>query len=121
MRAKLGLAVLGTALLAVVIPPTMGNAASWQPLTLQDDDYVLLNLPFTYRFCGRSYSSVYVNSNGSLTFGEGDWWFVESAEGFLQGPPRIAGFWDDLQSCGGRQRCVPGYQEHVQGPLPGRA
>jgi hypothetical protein len=101
MRAKLSLAVLVTALLAVVIPPTMSSAASWQPLNLQDDDSVLLNLPFTYRFCGTSYSSVYVNSNGSLTFGEGDWWFVESADGFLQGPPRIAGFWDDLNPAAG--------------------
>ena len=65
-------------------------------LHLGDDDFVEVDLPFGFPFCGRIYNSVFVGSNGFVTFGEGDRSWEENLEDFLNGPPRIAGLWDDL-------------------------
>lgn len=65
-------------------------------LSLGDDDSQEVDLGFSFPFNGGSYSSVFVNSNGSLSFGSGDSDFSESVAEFLSGPPRIAPLWDDL-------------------------
>ena len=84
-------AVAGTPVTADIL--VNGNP---NDLGLGDDDYVEVNLPFSFEFCGISYTSVFVNSNGSVSFGEGDLDFSESVPEFLEGPPRIALLWDDL-------------------------
>ena len=72
---------------------------------LGDDTSTQVGLPFPFTICGRSFDSAFVNSNGSVTFGAGDAFFVESAAGHLGGPPRIAALWDDLNpSLGGKVR-----------------
>jgi hypothetical protein len=84
-------------------PVTADIVANGNPndLGLGDDDFVELTLPFSFPFCGMSYNTVFVGSNGFLTFGGGDTDFSESVVEFLSGPPRIAGVWDDLNPSGG--------------------
>ena len=70
-------------------------------LFLGDDDSIEVPLASTFEFLGGEYDSVFVNSNGNLTFGEGNTDFSESEFDLLNGPPRVAGFWDDLDPFGG--------------------
>jgi hypothetical protein len=70
--------------------------APGDPLPLRDESSVELSLPFTFTMCGTRYHEVFVNSNGTLTFGAPLVDFSESVPEFLAGPPQIAGLWDDL-------------------------
>lgn len=73
-------------------------AASGGPLSgLDDDDSREMALPFAFPFFGKSYTRVFVNSDGNLTFGAGDKATSERSLGRLTaGPPRIAGLFRDL-------------------------
>lgn len=66
-------------------------------LTLADDATTEVQLPFSFPFYGNNYTSVWVNSNGNLTFGSGDTDFSESEAELLADQPRIALCWDDLE------------------------
>jgi hypothetical protein len=68
---------------------------------LGDDDFEERPLPFDFPACGTDYSSVFIGSNGFLTFGAGDTDFSESVSDLLGGPPRIAPMWDDLNPSAG--------------------
>ena len=73
---------------------------------LADDDSRNLNLPFPFSFYGVSYTRIFLNSDGNLTFGAADSAISDRTLGRLTaGPPRIAGFFADLDpSSGGEVR-----------------
>jgi uncharacterized protein YuzB (UPF0349 family) len=68
------------------------------PLSVGDDGSVELFPEFPIDFCGVRYTSLFANANGSITFGNASASLVESTFGHLNGPPRIAGLWDDLNA-----------------------
>jgi hypothetical protein len=65
-------------------------------LNLDDDATQEIGIPFRFPYQGQNWSSVFLNSNGNLTFGAGSTDFSESVGELLSGPPRIAALWDDL-------------------------
>ncbi|MFN2621831.1 MAG: Ig-like domain-containing protein, partial [Chthoniobacterales bacterium] len=62
-----------------------------------DDGFESLQVSFSFPFSGQNYSTIYVASNGYLTFGQGwnEYWNEPLPSPFAQGP-LIAAFWDDL-------------------------
>jgi hypothetical protein len=73
------------------------NPDGGSALSLSDDDWTVVSIPDgrTVQLYGTAYTSFYVCSNGSITFGTGDLEYHESLERhFLL--PRIAGLFDDL-------------------------
>ncbi|MEO0856170.1 MAG: T9SS type A sorting domain-containing protein [Bacteroidota bacterium] len=70
--------------------------AAADTLWLGDDDFAQILLPFSFPFGEATYSTAYVNSNGSVTFNSGDVSRGGSVGNLLFGPPRIAPLWDDL-------------------------
>jgi hypothetical protein len=70
-------------------------------LNLGDDDSKEVALPFTFNMCGEDYNSVWVGSNGFVTFGQPDVDFSESVADLMNGPPRIAVLWDDFDPTSG--------------------
>ena len=74
------------------------------PENIGDDGTRAVNLGFAFPFFGQSYLSVFINSDGNLTFREGDTTFsTRSLARFLSGPPRIAPYFADLDPSVGGQ------------------
>ena len=68
------------------------------PLTLTDNSQVVVNLPFTFTFYGKTYSRVAIADNGWLAFDTStyfDWynWHLPTTYG---SGAKIAAFWDNL-------------------------
>jgi hypothetical protein len=67
------------------------------PMVLGDDDQANMYLNGGgFGFYGIVYTEVFVNSNGSMSFGAGDTEAFGSWNDFTIGPPRIAALWTDL-------------------------
>jgi hypothetical protein len=66
------------------------------PLPLGDDSSIPLFPRFPVSFCGHEYDLLWVNANGTITFGQDSPIWLEKPFNMLAGPPRIAGLWDDL-------------------------
>ncbi len=65
-------------------------------LFLDGDDFQQVLLPFSFPFGGEEFSTVYVGSNGFVTFGQGSIAWYPSPEELLTGPRCIAPYWEDL-------------------------
>lgn len=84
---------------SVARPVTAGAGTT---LALGDDTNVGIALPFAFPFYGRTWTSAFVNSDGNLTFGEGESASTDRNLGrFLSGPPRIAPLLADLNPSAG--------------------
>lgn len=60
-------------------------------ISLGDDSTSQQAIGFNFDFFGSTYTDVFVNSNGSLSFGNGDTDFSESVAEFLADAPSIRG------------------------------
>lgn len=72
-------------------------AAAGTRLALTDDDTRSVALPFAFPFYGSTYTSAFVNSNGTVTFGKGDLDYSGAYGHLAAGPPAIAGLFTDLE------------------------
>ncbi|UCC79001.1 MAG: PKD domain-containing protein, partial [Candidatus Zixiibacteriota bacterium] len=78
----------------IIDPSTLSNP---QSVNQGDDSYTYISFGgSTFEFYGVTWSGVWVNNNGNLTFGSGDSDFSESLSDFLAPEPRIGLLWDDL-------------------------
>ena len=72
-------------------------ATAGTPVPLADDDTHQVSIAFSFPFFGNSFHSVFINSDGNLTFSEGDTGAAERSIGRLAGgAPRIAPLFEDL-------------------------
>ena len=88
---------------------------SGTPIALDDDDSQEIPMNITFPFCGVDYTSVFVGSNGFLTFGAADTDFSETVPEFLNGAPRIAMYWDDLRPVDGGGEGVVSFDDTQSG------
>lgn len=83
-----------------VSSPTLFDSNIGGQVANCDDCWVSVALPFPFTFFGQTYTNVFVNNNGHLTFNFGEWDYTETVAEF-NGQPRISAFWDDLIWGGG--------------------
>lgn len=66
-----------------------------------------INIPFTFNFYGQNYTSIYINNNGNVSFGQDIWTYSASAFPMANGPGQlyhiIAPFWADVDTRGSGQ------------------
>lgn len=72
-----------------------------------------VELPFAFPFYGKSYTSCFVNPNGTVTFGAPDLTPKPSLAAANQGPPRIAPLWNAFTPGVGEVRVTEGQQGGV--------
>jgi hypothetical protein len=66
-------------------------------VTLGDDDSAQMTVPFAFPFYGAGQTNAFVNSDGNITFGQGDNNSTDRSLGrMLSGPPRVSPFFADL-------------------------
>lgn len=93
----------GTSAFSVVrADRSVSGDATGTGLTLGDDATVEVSLPFAFPYHDKQYASVFVNSDGNLTFGAGDAAStVRSLSRLVGGPPRVAPLLADLDPTAG--------------------
>lgn len=78
------------------------RAALGTRLTLEDDDTERVDVPFAFPFYGQTRTAAFVNSDGNITFEEGDSASTErNVARLLTGPPRVAVLLADLDPSSG--------------------
>jgi hypothetical protein len=93
MRSNHFVAKPATACSGVYVP----HDATYTAVPRNDDgSFGPINLGWTFSFCGNSFTQVYINTNGNLTFTGPLSQF--SANGFPFGTPMVAAFWSDIDT-----------------------
>ncbi len=78
----------------IIDPGTLSGA---QSVNQGDDSYTYISFGgSTFDFYGVTWSGVWVNNNGNLTFDNYDGYYIETLAAFLEPLPRIGLLWDDL-------------------------
>lgn len=74
------------------------DQSTYTPVPRNDDapSLFLANLGFTFSFCGSDYTSLFINTNGNLSFGQAVAQY--SPDGFPYNVPMIAPFWGDVDT-----------------------
>ena len=80
---------------SAAVPVSSGGTALG---LVADDDVKNVNLPFTFKFYGVDFTSVWVSTNGALYFGLPRNDDAFSSERWVNGQRMIAGLWDDLRT-----------------------
>ena len=84
------------------------------PLSLTDDDSELVTLSFAFPFHGRTYSQVFVNSDGNVTFGaKDDASTARNVGRLVGGPPRVAPLLADLNPETGGSVSAQDLRDHL--------
>src|SRR5690606_3668455 len=79
---------------------TQWNASGWG--NGDDGSYGPINLPFGFYLYGQTYTVAYININGSISFGAGDYLSSSSSSAVpMNGPALVAPFWADVDLRGG--------------------
>lgn len=65
-------------------------------LTGADDDYASATIPFSFNFYGTAYTTLFVSTNGLITFGTGDDSYSNDTLASNPSEAAIAPFWNDL-------------------------
>jgi hypothetical protein len=73
--------------------PLAFDSSAGAPLTLGDNDFASVHIPFSFHFYSKTQTTVFVNANGNLTFNQGSRDQTPSPLGRL---PRISALWTDL-------------------------
>ncbi|MGH9939787.1 MAG: hypothetical protein ACREAM_26405, partial [Blastocatellia bacterium] len=104
-RGALGSIIRGGAYQAAVATPDFedisGTGTVIAGLTNQDDASVSIPVGFTFPFFGAGNTTVFVSSNGLLTFGAANTAFTNADLTTTPAQAAIAVFWDDLHTGGG--------------------
>jgi len=71
-------------------------------LPMVDESFVEFDLGFSFPYQGQTYKSVFINSNGYMTFGAGELFqYRPNVADFVNGLPRISPLWVDLNPTAG--------------------
>jgi hypothetical protein len=81
---------------AVSLAPPAFVAPVSPPIPVFGDDDVLAQATFPFTLFGATYTSLYVNANGNVTFDTGDSDWLALATHLVGGPPRVAPLFLDL-------------------------
>jgi hypothetical protein len=76
--------------------PSSGACSAIQVVPLTDDSFSMVSLGFPFVYYGTTYTTMFIGSNGYITFNTGDVTLGENVAGFLANQPRISMCWDDL-------------------------
>jgi len=74
-----------------------GGATTWNA---GDNDWTQANIGFSFPFNGSTYTSVYINSNGMLSFNSSNTEYSNEALPYSDEPQSVYPYWDDLHPGG---------------------